>query len=127
MINRMIVKIDEEKCNGCGKCVSPCAEGAIRIIDGKAKVVSEELCDGMGFCIGVCPQDAISIEERQTMDFNPQAVKEMQENEEKDSEAGSIHCFKCDRDENERYLMPLRHGKESIWVCTRCLPALIHG
>jgi len=50
----MIVKIDEEKCTGCGKCVSPCAEGAIRIIDGKAKVISEELCDGMGFCIGIC-------------------------------------------------------------------------
>ncbi|RNI14043.1 ferredoxin [Methanohalophilus sp. RSK] len=127
MVNRMIVKIDEEKCNGCGKCVSPCAEGAIQIIDGKAKVVSEELCDGMGFCIGVCPQDAISIEERQTMDFNPQAVKEMQEKNHKDTEAGSINCFKCGKDENERYLMPLRHGKESIWVCTRCLPALIHG
>ncbi|APH38832.1 ATP-binding protein [Methanohalophilus halophilus] len=127
MVNRMIVKIDEDKCNGCGKCVSPCAEGAIQIIDGKAKVVSEELCDGMGFCIGVCPQDAISIEERQTMDFNPQAVREMQETKEKDNEAGSINCFKCGKDENERYLMPLRHEKESIWVCTRCLPALIHG
>ncbi len=53
MIKRMMVVIDEEKCTGCGKCVTPCTEGAIRIIDGKAKVISEELCDGMGFCIGV--------------------------------------------------------------------------
>jgi ferredoxin len=70
MIKRMIVAIDEEKCTGCGKCISPCAEGAIRIIDGKAKVVSEELCDGMGFCIGICPEGAISIEERQTVEFD---------------------------------------------------------
>ena len=52
----MIVKIDEEKCTGYGKCVAPCAEGAIQIINGKAKVLFEELCDGMGFCIGLCPK-----------------------------------------------------------------------
>ena len=59
MVKRMIVKIDEEKCTGCGKCVAPCAEGAIQIINGKAKVVSEQVCDGMGFCIGICPKSAI--------------------------------------------------------------------
>ena len=56
MVKRLVVKINEEKCTGCGKCVAPCAEGAIRIIDGKAKVVSEELCDGMGFCISISPK-----------------------------------------------------------------------
>ncbi len=133
MVKRLIVNIDEEKCNGCGKCVSPCAEGAIQIINGKAKVVSEELCDGMGFCIGVCPQDAISIEERQTVDFSPEAVaaakvkKEEVAEETPDHEDTSIHCFQCGLSENERYLMPLRHAKESLWVCTRCLPTLIHG
>ncbi|WP_300606494.1 4Fe-4S dicluster domain-containing protein [Methanohalophilus sp.] len=133
MVKRLIVKIDEEKCNGCGKCVSPCAEGAIQIINGKAKVVSEELCDGMGFCIGVCPQGAISIEERDTIDFNPDAVAMAKVNrgKAKETKTGhentSIYCFQCGLSENERYLIPLRHGKESIWVCTRCLPSLIHG
>ncbi len=70
MIKRMIVKIDEEKCTGCGKCIAPCAEGAIQIINGKAKVLSEELCDGMGFCVGLCPEGAISVEERHTIEFN---------------------------------------------------------
>jgi ferredoxin len=56
MVKRMIVKIDEEKCTGCGKCIAPCAEGAIQIINGKAKVLSEELCDGMGFCVSICPE-----------------------------------------------------------------------
>ncbi len=67
MVKRSIVKIDEEKCTGCGKCISPCAEGAIELVNGKAKVVSDELCDGMGFCIGLCPVGAISIEQRQTL------------------------------------------------------------
>ena len=57
-VKRMIVKVDEKKCTGCGKCVTPCAEGAIKIINGKAKVISEDLCDGMGFCIGICPEGA---------------------------------------------------------------------
>ena len=62
MVLRNIVKIDEEKCNGCGECINACAEGAIEIIDGKAKLVSEIYCDGLGACLGSCPQDAISVE-----------------------------------------------------------------
>ena len=58
-VTRQIVHIDEELCNGCGVCVSPCAEGAIVLIDGKARVVKEELCDGAGFCLGVCPTGAL--------------------------------------------------------------------
>lgn len=73
---RKIVHIDEEKCDGCGKCVPSCEEGAIRIIDGKARLVSDVYCDGLGACLGHCPQDAIKIIERQAHEFDQVAVDE---------------------------------------------------
>ncbi len=74
MAVRDVIKIDEEKCNGCGNCVVACAEGAIQIINGKAKVVSEKYCDGLGACIGKCPAGALEIVRRNAVEFDEAAV-----------------------------------------------------
>ena len=76
MAIRKIVRIDEEKCDGCGDCVPACAEGAIKIINGKAKVIDDRFCDGMGACLGECPLGAITIEEREAAEFDEKAVEQ---------------------------------------------------
>jgi len=76
---RKIIHIDEEKCNGCGICADACHEGAIEIIDGKAKLVRENFCDGFGDCLPGCPMGAITFEEREAPAYDAQAVKKAQE------------------------------------------------
>ena len=76
MAVRSVIRIDEEKCDGCAKCVTSCAEGAIAVIDGKARLVSEVYCDGLGACLGDCPQGAITIEEREAEAFDEIKVHE---------------------------------------------------
>jgi len=74
---RKIIEIDENLCNGCGECVPNCAEGALKIVDGKARVISEIYCDGLGACLGHCPQGALKVIEREAEEFNEAAVEHL--------------------------------------------------
>lgn len=85
---RKIIKINEEKCNGCGACASACHEGAIEMVDGKAKLMREDYCDGLGDCLPACPVDAIRFEEREAPAYNEAAV--MEEKRKKEHGVGQL-------------------------------------
>jgi NAD-dependent dihydropyrimidine dehydrogenase PreA subunit len=80
MVTRKIVNINENLCNGCGSCIPKCAEGALQIVDGKARIIKETYCDGLGACLGECPQGAITIIEREAPEFDEKEVHEYQKN-----------------------------------------------
>ncbi|MBW2049752.1 MAG: 4Fe-4S binding protein [Deltaproteobacteria bacterium] len=109
---RKIIEIDEELCDGCGQCVPSCAEGAIEIVDGKARIVAEKYCDGLGACMGECPTGALRIVEREAEDFDEAAVEEYLKQKEEKSPEIPTACG-CPSTQIQTFAPP-SHGKETV-------------
>jgi ferredoxin len=111
---RKIIHIDEEKCNGCGLCASACHEGAIDMVDGKAKLVRESFCDGFGDCLPGCPTGAITFEEREAPAYDEQAVKQAQEAQRMESTNHAHHQGGCPGSR----MMQFAHAEEATAPAT---------
>ena len=123
MAVRSIVRIDEELCTGCGLCVTPCAEGAIEIVDGKAKVIKDELCDGAGFCLAVCPEGALTVEKREAADFDEELAAEKMAGKLGQTIAADVLQLRPQRDGRRPLPLPPQ-GPEPVGL--RQMPAAAH-
>lgn len=92
IMKRNIIKIDEEKCNGCGACIPDCPEGALKIVNGKVRLVKESLCDGLGACVGKCPVGALIVETREADEFDEAAAEQNMESARKKQAQESLPC-----------------------------------
>jgi NAD-dependent dihydropyrimidine dehydrogenase PreA subunit len=119
---RKIIEINEAQCDGCGQCVTSCAEGALKIIDGKARVVAETFCDGLGACIGECPRGALKIVEREADAFDEKAVE--QHVKEHDAGHGTLPCG-CPGSSMQSFKAPAA-GAPKEAVCSGTVSALTH-
>lgn len=100
-MKRKIIQIDEDKCNGCGKCTTVCAEAALEIVDGKAKVVGDFLCDGMGACLDVCSVGALKIVEKEVEDYDPQRTYQHVKEVRGEEAAQKVHGIEAVKKESE--------------------------
>lgn len=92
MLKRKIIQIHEEKCNGCGACASACHEGAIQMVNGKARLISDKYCDGLGDCLPTCPTGAIEMIEREAAAYDDEAVQELKKQKEQQGHQGAMPC-----------------------------------
>lgn len=124
-MKRKIIKIDEEKCNGCGACVTACHEGAIEMIDGKAKLTREDYCDGLGDCLPACPTDAISFEEREAPAYNEAAVLASKKEKEGPLPCGcpSTMARRIHRDEEAVISTPVQSRLSNFPIQIKLAPA----
>lgn len=122
---RRIININEEKCNGCGLCTDACHEGAIGMIDGKAKLLRDDYCDGLGDCLPVCPTGAISFEEREAAAYDEVAVKKRMEEMKKQKEKLPCGCPGSQsreiKRENNVHKIELGVKKERLREAVSCL------
>lgn len=132
LMKRRIIKIDENKCNGCGLCAKACHEGAIGMVNGKAKLLRDDYCDGLGDCLPHCPTDAITFEEREALPYDREAVEAKMRAEGKPVPPQDLPRFSREDDGAQRRLpwVPYEDngsgGKSSCACCTgrsSCKPA----
>jgi len=127
-VKRKIIQIDEELCDGCGQCVPSCAEGAIEIVDGKARLIAEKYCDGLGACLGECPNGALTVVEREAEEFDEEAVEEyLSSKEQGESPEEATMACGCPSAQIQSFVPPAS-GKDANerTIQERSLSALSH-